>query len=166
MRGNGGLLRSRRCVVNAAPYSPLRLPYDADGGARVGRGLAPAAISLPLRGSEATRAVVNDSPVGCQSREWTEPQRDRWPSVARSEGVFRRTPPAAYGGTPLGEGGLWGHGAPPYEIKHRRDAMGNNPSEAAKPPHLPLHRGGLRGLCGSIKPSPLGEGGICGANDG
>ena len=28
------------------------------------------------RRSEATRAVMNDTPVGCQNREWTEPQRD------------------------------------------------------------------------------------------
>ena len=27
-------------------------------------------------GSEATRAAMNDSPVDCQNREWTEPQRD------------------------------------------------------------------------------------------
>ena len=30
-------------------------------------------------GSEATRAAMNDSPVGCQNREWTEPQRDHHP---------------------------------------------------------------------------------------
>ena len=29
--------------------------------------------------SEATRAVMNDSPVDCQNREWTEPQRERRP---------------------------------------------------------------------------------------
>ena len=28
------------------------------------------------RRSEATRAAMNDSPVDCQNREWTEPQRD------------------------------------------------------------------------------------------
>ena len=32
---------------------------------------------LPLEGSEAARAVMNDSPVDCQNREWTEPQRDK-----------------------------------------------------------------------------------------
>ena len=31
-------------------------------------------------GSEATRAVVNDSSVDCQSRKWTEPQRDIAPA--------------------------------------------------------------------------------------
>ena len=30
-------------------------------------------------GSEATRAAMNDSPVDCQNREWTEPQRDHRP---------------------------------------------------------------------------------------
>ena len=30
-------------------------------------------------GSEATRAAMNDSPVDCQNREWTEPQRDDRP---------------------------------------------------------------------------------------
>ena len=30
-------------------------------------------IWLPLEGSEAEGAVVNDSPVGCQSRDLTEP---------------------------------------------------------------------------------------------
>ena len=31
------------------------------------------------QGSEAEGAVVNDSPVDCQSRDLTEPQRDRPP---------------------------------------------------------------------------------------
>ena len=30
-------------------------------------------LRLPLEGSEAEGAVVNDSPVGCQSRDLTEP---------------------------------------------------------------------------------------------
>ena len=29
-----------------------------------------------FEGSEAARAAMNDSPVDCQNREWTEPQRD------------------------------------------------------------------------------------------
>ena len=33
--------------------------------------------SLPLEGSETATAVLNDSPVGCQTRGVTEPQRDR-----------------------------------------------------------------------------------------
>jgi len=32
-------------------------------------------------GSEAEGAVVNDSPVGCQSRDLTEPQRDHDPPL-------------------------------------------------------------------------------------
>ena len=35
------------------------------------------AIRLPLEGSETATAVLNDSPVGCQTRGVTEPQRDR-----------------------------------------------------------------------------------------
>ena len=34
-------------------------------------------------GSEAEGAVVNDSPVGCQSRDLTEPQRDHGPPLQR-----------------------------------------------------------------------------------
>ena len=48
-----------------------------------GRGARPCAPvkALPLGGqsSEAEGAVVNDSPVDCQSRDLTEPQRDRPP---------------------------------------------------------------------------------------
>jgi len=33
--------------------------------------------SLRLEGSETASAVLNDSPVGCQTRGVTEPQRDR-----------------------------------------------------------------------------------------
>ena len=33
-------------------------------------------IEFVGEGSEATRAAMNDSPVDCQNREWTEPQRD------------------------------------------------------------------------------------------
>ena len=30
---------------------------------------------------------MNDTPVGCQNREWTEPKRDRWHGVAVTEEV-------------------------------------------------------------------------------
>ena len=33
-------------------------------------------LVLVGEGSGATRAAMNDSPVDCQNREWTEPQRD------------------------------------------------------------------------------------------
>ena len=60
--------------------------------------------SLPLEGSEAARAAMNDTPVGCQNREWTEPQRDGGTASAVTEGVFgapssnRVLPPLPKGG--------------------------------------------------------------------
>ena len=30
---------------------------------------------------------MNDSPVDCQNREWTEPQRDRWHGEAVTDEV-------------------------------------------------------------------------------
>jgi hypothetical protein len=56
------------------------------------------AIRLPLEGSETATAVLNDSPVGCQTRGVTEPQRDRWRGEAatkegaRQAGAFSLTP--------------------------------------------------------------------------
>ena len=41
--------------------------------------------SLPLEGSETATAVLNDSPVGCQTRGVTEPQRDRGTASAVDE---------------------------------------------------------------------------------
>ena len=49
--------------------------------------------SLPLEGSEAARAAMNDSPVDCQNREWTEPQRDRWHGAAVTDEVVRKITP-------------------------------------------------------------------------
>ena len=43
------------------------------------------AIRLPLEGSETATAVLNDSPVGCQTRGVTEPQRDRGTASAVDE---------------------------------------------------------------------------------
>ena len=43
-------------------------------------------ISLPLEGSEAEGAVVNDSPVDCQSRDLTEPAGETGGSSERSDG--------------------------------------------------------------------------------
>ena len=42
---------------------------------------------LPLEGSETASAVLNDSPVGCQTRGVTEPQRDRWHGNAVTDEV-------------------------------------------------------------------------------
>ena len=39
--------------------------------------IIPDVPSLPLEGSETATAVLNDNPVGCQTRGVTEPQRDR-----------------------------------------------------------------------------------------
>ena len=47
--------------------------------------------SLLLEGSEAARVAMNDSPVDCQNREWTEPQRDRWHGVAVTDEVFQKS---------------------------------------------------------------------------
>ena len=42
-------------------------------------------LSLPFEGSETANAVLNDSPVGCQTRGVTEPQRDRGTALAVDE---------------------------------------------------------------------------------
>ena len=36
---------------------------------------------------------MNDSPVDCQNREWTEPQRDRWHGEAVTDEVVRKITP-------------------------------------------------------------------------
>jgi len=40
---------------------------------------------LSLEGSETATAVLNDSPVGCQTRGVTEPQRDRGTTLVVDE---------------------------------------------------------------------------------
>ena len=47
-------------------------------------------ISLSLEGSEAARAAMNDSPVDCQNREWTEPQRDKGDRRTAVDEVFAK----------------------------------------------------------------------------
>ena len=47
---------------------------------------------------------MNDSPVDCQNREWTEPQRDRWLAVGETEGVH--STPRLYNPLVMEAGGL------------------------------------------------------------
>ena len=75
---------------------PLRFLSEVGAGCRdghcpSGRSRTPAPTNpirgwceIVGRGSEATRAAMNDSPVDCQNREWTEPQRDLAPAVMNS----------------------------------------------------------------------------------
>ena len=60
---------SRSVLLSYTPMNPIRFRIELAG-----------------RGSEAARAAMNDTPVGCQNREWTEPQRDLAPAVFGGDG--------------------------------------------------------------------------------
>ena len=66
---------------------------DVEGA--VPYGFYPSSVSDHRGGrSEATRAVMNDSPVDCQNHEWTEPQRD-----PRPPDTISTTPPSVANAT-------------------------------------------------------------------
>jgi len=76
----------------------------------------------PPLGSEAEAAVVNDCPVGSQSRSLTEPQRERWRADASRKGGDRLPlPPLSKG---LVKGG-W----------RRRRRGDSRPEQTHTPPH-------------------------------